>query len=97
MFSTHLFWVTTVDALKIHLLYSLILNYYSQASVREKFDAEKWSNSIVDAFGGKGSAPKGQDRRQSFNFRCHKTAKDDTESMEQKALSLATQFAKSRL
>ncbi len=61
------------------------------------FDAEKWSDCVIRAVGGKGSSPKGQDPRLSFNIRSRKIAADNTESVQRQALSLAQQYAKSHL
>jgi hypothetical protein len=60
------------------------------------FDAEKWSDYVIRAIGGKGSSPKGQDPRFNYNIRSRKLVNDSEESVRQQALSLATQYVKSR-
>lgn len=66
--------------------------------VTRDFDAEKWGGHVIGAIGGKGSSPKGQDPRLSYNIRSRKLVNDSSpNSVRQQALSLATQYAKSRL
>jgi hypothetical protein len=65
--------------------------------VTEDFDAEKWSGHVIRAIGGKGSSPKGQDPKLNYNIRSRKLVNDSSDSIQQQALSLATQYAKSRL
>ena len=64
--------------------------------VSGSFDAEKWCDIVIRAIGGKGSSPKGQDPRLSFNIRSRKIVAD-MKSVQQQALQLAQQYAKSHL
>ena len=61
------------------------------------FDAEKWSDCVIRAIGGSGSSPKGQDPKLNYNIRSRKLVNDSPDSVRQRARSLATQYAKSRL
>lgn len=65
--------------------------------VTRDFDAEKWSDCVVKKFGGKGSSPKGQDPRLSFNIRSRRIAKVDASSVQQQAQLLARQYAETHL
>lgn len=68
-----------------------------QEMVTPNFDAEKWGKCVIAVIGGKGSSPKGQDPRFSYNVRSRKLTNDVKESVEHQVLLLASDYAKRSL
>lgn len=68
-----------------------------QDALRDDFDAQKWSDSIVREIGGRGAAPKGQNCRLVYNVRTNKIKDAIAVSKLRRAAQLARDFAERNL
>ena len=64
----------------------------SKEMTTKTFDAEKWGRFVIEAIGGKGSSPKGQDPRLNFNMRSSRLVADRQQEIQQRAESLARDY-----